>query len=405
MRAERRIALVLGAGSSHHFGFPLGEELVTLIRRRAADILPRLAKGKEVAYGPDQLRERAQDFAKKLGPAKSIDVFLGLNPTFWDDGKKTIAGILLELEDERKLFDLGEIDKKLYDPWYKEFWDWLLRRDLRDFGSETLSIITFNYDRSLEHYLHSAARRMLEETEHDPTELLRKLRIVHVHGQLGPLQLRQYEVGVPYGGDQSKGTPTVPCILRAAEDIEIISEAEDDSTEFLEAREYLAEADTIILLGFGFHPDNLRRLFKDYRRPHSLTLAGTCLGYPRVKREALIETLLHHMGFPEAEYVTEFRGGHSLALYGRNPDHAAYALPARWAVRATSATPDGVGMRADVDPFTQPLIADGTDGVLRICPQRGDLSANEPGPRDDVVALDFHDSKIAEFMHNSPYFL
>ena len=49
-------------------------------------------------------------------------------------------------------------------------------------------------------------------------------------------------------------------VERTTDGIIVVGQAEDDTAEFIRARELLTDADRIVFLGFGYHPESVRRL-------------------------------------------------------------------------------------------------------------------------------------------------
>ena len=94
----------------------------------------------------------------------TIDSFLAENPKFRDIGKAAIAHFLIACENERNLSSSIRHEKKneraafLEDSWYQFLWNQML--DIRLLTEEDTRdqfyFITFNYDRSLEHFLYKA---------------------------------------------------------------------------------------------------------------------------------------------------------------------------------------------------------------------------------------------------------
>ncbi len=125
--------------------------------------------------------------------------------------------------------------------------------DPQDFGNNALTVITFNYDRSLEYYF----ERVLSSRFHLGSEEARVLResvpIIHVHGILGDLDT-DTENYRSYGSSRDPQN-----IARSAGSIRIVHEGQD-SNALERAREALAKAEIVCFLGFGFHPANVRRL-------------------------------------------------------------------------------------------------------------------------------------------------
>lgn len=149
---EKNIVLILGAGASHDFGYPLGNDL----KARVAIVLKNsnFQKLLRNGYGlRPAIKHSMEDFIDSLKNDRvlTIDKFLENSPSDRQKlGKVAIAQIIMECEDENRLFAQSP-------NWYRVlFSNMNLSQQLHQFGSNKLSIITFNYDRSLEHYFHAS---------------------------------------------------------------------------------------------------------------------------------------------------------------------------------------------------------------------------------------------------------
>jgi len=114
------------------------------------------------------------------------------------------------------------------------------------------AFVTFNYDRSLEHFFRTALANSYRKTPAEVRAVLEKIPIVHVHGALGALDAKD--------GRTYKPDLHTPDIQTAMGNIAIMPEAKHSSPEFEEARELLGSAKQIVFLGFGYHPPNMKRL-------------------------------------------------------------------------------------------------------------------------------------------------
>ena len=241
---SRPTVLILGAGASVPYGFPLGRGL----RDRVCS-LPDTAEARAIenlGYNHDELG----DFVQKLRYSgyASVDWFLEDYPEYIEVGKTAIAAALIPLENPDRLFPPGAPGGH----WYELFLNKLYSTD-GAFDGSPLSIVTFNYDRSLEHYLLSVLETRLKSVDR-AAEALVCLEIVHVHGRLGNLN--------PLARDGRRYLPQISSgeIRTAADKIIVIGEASGETTEFQRARVLLLEAERIIFLGFGFHPRSVHRL-------------------------------------------------------------------------------------------------------------------------------------------------
>jgi hypothetical protein len=235
--------LVLGAGASAHCGYPLGSRLVDqLCLLRGSAELDDLPEGWS--------REEAEGFLTRLSRSAyySIDAFLETNPDQARLGKYLLGRELKRHENLDGLFPPHDSG------WYQFLFNSLLNpMGEPEFGANRLAVVTFNYDRSLEAYLCAALQNRCPLSPEEAESALSELEIVHVHGVLGRFPQ------VPY-----QPTTDVADLLNIADQIQIIHEMRDRAggfcnSEFERAHELLVEAERIYFMGFGFHPDNMRR--------------------------------------------------------------------------------------------------------------------------------------------------
>jgi len=263
--------LVLGAGASVPYGFPSGRKLVGEI-----------ITGLSGTYGKASLfpivRKKRWlvrlEFINRLifSDCESVDAFLEKkqNQDLVEIGKQSIAIVLLEHEREDRFF--SKYSSSMRD-WYSQLFSHLTEGlHFEEVQKNKLSIITFNYDRSLEYYLATALSNLYQKSMEKSQEILDAIPIIHVHGKVGCLpwdkisdQDKQNRSShtVPFGGKELSFRwmwRQSETILRAAMGIKIIPEEMDDTPEFIKARELLQNAKKIFFLGFGFHPTNIRRL-------------------------------------------------------------------------------------------------------------------------------------------------
>ena len=268
--------LVLGAGSSIHLNYPLGRDLVNRLCGLIGtghDYLPDLWSSGEV-----------DDFltALKEYDPSSIDEFLeARQEDFPDLGRCLIARELKVHEDRERFFPPA-------DPgWYRELFDALLHDDgSPSFEESKLNIITYNYDRSLEVYLHERLKGRFQLNDNEAGELVAAIPLVHVHGSMG-----EYP-GIPY---QAQHDPDE--LLKIAGSIKIIHEIGDPddgfcSDEFEEAHGLLTESQRIFFLGFGWHRYNLRRLrFFSPETTQEREIVGTVAGIAPLAKAKLAKRL------------------------------------------------------------------------------------------------------------------
>jgi hypothetical protein len=248
--------LVLGAGASMPYGFPSGRELFFIIKKG----LNIFTQGKRIVW--EKLRtlgikdKEIIDFRSALNYADSpsVDAFLEHRSEFSEVGKLSIALILIPYEDERRLFNIdGSAD--MPSSWYRYLMDKLNAKDCDEFKYNKLSVITFNYDRSWEHYLFTALKNRYGITDDECTESLSFIPIIHVHGSLGSLPWQASNYSRPY-----EKTNDLSEIQKASKQIIVMSEKEEYASVFHTVFKLMEKASKIYFLGFGYHNTNLRRL-------------------------------------------------------------------------------------------------------------------------------------------------
>ncbi len=229
--------LVVGAGGSCPFGFPLGRELVTAILQLAP-----LNDPERIGHPRPEIDAFAT--ALRRSGQGSIDAFLERRPEFAEIGKHAIARTLLPHENPSRLYD-----RTFPQPWYEYLFQRLAAAPDR-FHENQLKVITFNYDRSLEFYLRTAFADTYHCTETDAGTFLEAVPVLHMHGQLGSLD------EIPYGG----AAPVLNNMRKAASGIRVVHEGDEFSDEVRSVRQWMLAARHIYFVGFSFHPANVDRL-------------------------------------------------------------------------------------------------------------------------------------------------
>ncbi len=237
--------LVLGAGASAHLDYPLGSRLSDNILKSTEDpAAPCFIKLREMGFSENLILQFHQAFGRSGQP--TIDAFLEKRrDEFMEIGRAAIACELVKYEAEPPL----TVRKG---NWYFHLSEELTRQiDLNDLG---FVLVTFNYDRSLDKFLHDF---LWNTYPHQAQSLERHLPILHVHGLLGYLEHQtDREPRRPY-----KPTDSPEEILASSKCIQFPVELESQhSEEMADARRAIQEARRVVFLGFGYDTTNLRRL-------------------------------------------------------------------------------------------------------------------------------------------------
>jgi hypothetical protein len=254
--------LILGAGASVPYGFPSGRSLLVEISSalRSPDstlaqiLLPYL----NVKFEP--LKSFGTALAFSMQP--SVDAFLENRPEFLKVGKAAIAAALIPYEKEK---DLYYSDAK--SRWYQYLFN-RLGANKGEFSKNRLSIVTFNYDRSLEQFLIIALQHSYGLATEAAFDMLEQIPIIHVYGQLG--QLRACADGRAYSPEVSP-----EALEKSIAGIRILHEGGAASKEFGKANAVISNAEVVCFLGFGYHPTNVERLGINEIKRHPVRYLGS----------------------------------------------------------------------------------------------------------------------------------
>ena len=241
---NKNTLFILGAGASMDYGFPSGKELLeeilnilhgyVLFSKKSIDIpgqnvrinLNKIFLAHFLGYcfynlhktekSPFEYYKDVELFEGNLTRSNtaSIDDFISKyskdNSEYSVIGKALIALAISECEVEDRLFYLtkkAENEHRLYDRlvpaspssrakpyislvngWYNILWEKLYRQGTVAKNMSKASVITFNYDRSIEQYLFNSIRGMLKCGEDDATEMMNNIPLMlHRYGQIGIL--------------------------------------------------------------------------------------------------------------------------------------------------------------------------------------------------------------------------
>jgi len=247
---KKRVVLVLGAGASAPFKFPLGQGLKDEIVFKLNDKKNPYFKALN-AIGFD--RYIVEEFVNNLSFSgrNSVDEFLEFRNKFIDVGKAAIDLVLSKHENRQELFSKGD--------WYQYIYN-MMNTSFDDFENNQISFITFNYDRSLEYYLNTALQNSYGVSQDESYAKLKNIPIVHLHGQLGgyPSETSDIrEFGLPIIENQN-------FLEKVGKGIKIIHEHSEitKDKEFATARTLIPKSTILLFLGFGYNEVNVKRLFE-----------------------------------------------------------------------------------------------------------------------------------------------
>jgi hypothetical protein len=267
---------VIGAGAGIDVGMPLGDRLSHIIgeklriefgegnRQTGGDRLIMEAMRKHAANQQDAnlYRRAAFSVAPGIPYSRSIDTYLHAhkdNEPLQVCGKLAIAQTILEHEKRSALVVQKRHEfrdaTKVNGSWLGAFMYGLQERvvaneNLGDIFKQ-LTIVNFNYDRCVEHFLFHAMQAWSLKNEQEVVELMKGLNIYHPYGSVGDLPWQSGK-GIEFGAEADGAG-----LLKSSSRIRTFNEEVEDSAKIQEIQDAVCAASRIIFLGFHFHAQNM----------------------------------------------------------------------------------------------------------------------------------------------------
>ena len=286
---SQNTVFILGAGSSWHYNYPTGEELVNEIKilansfSKSWDKSFRRILDEQILYSthfismlPIFIQEMAGHDPAKIDDAFKatlknldslyekiiisdpmvIDHFLCFNTDIAKIAKILIAAALLRHE------------RKSAEPrgnWYKFLIQKLMSGCNRsdDLHQNKVKFITFNYDLSLEYKLYKGlgVNHIFSDKE-NLSNFFTDDRFLHVYGKLRSSKIEEpfYKIS-----DNDFNKKELDIAYEASKDIKTIDPSDkiEDLTTMKLASKAIHEANVVYILGYGFDRDNSQRLGLD----------------------------------------------------------------------------------------------------------------------------------------------
>lgn len=317
--ASKFITFVLGAGASFEVGMPTGYDLKEKIASRLAFAVDDFGR---LAGGDDRLREAVFRLSQGQGAevtsgaylsaanlisagmpqAPSIDNFIDShrsNSQVAEVGKLAIASEILRSERASKLFvSPTNIYNKLKfegvaKTWLNAFFQLIaLNAQEQDLPGrlEKLRVVSFNYDRTLEHFLFHSFRNYYNCSPEKSAEILSHLTVLHPYGQVGELPWQNSGKGVPFGGDMHSSA-----LIQVSTSLRTFTQGTSESdSQIAEIRSAVFDAEILTFLGFAYHELNLELLFgpsTDVPIRHMKQVFGTAMGISESNKKAIAAEL------------------------------------------------------------------------------------------------------------------
>jgi hypothetical protein len=265
--------LILGAGASKEFDMPLGDALTASISAgvdfegtsRDEELLRYITQ----ALGAKrcaQLEKCGGTLAQVARRFPSMDEalhHLSDNPDVVELGKLAIAYRIIKAEKSSFLYGAmhGNPSQLVHceASWAHHFLGMVVSTTRRvDFQTffDNLTVIDFNYDRVLPQYLFMSLQRDFGLSTVQAIESVSRLKILHPYGSLGLLEWQGGTNPLPFA-------PTDFDVGEVAKGIKTYTE-ENTGPQLAEIKTVLKNAAVVLILGFGFHVQNIQLLTVDH---------------------------------------------------------------------------------------------------------------------------------------------
>ena len=279
---------VIGAGASAEVGLPVGADLMKEISKR----LQFRAEYRDLISGdthiyaalrqhyPDQINnyfKKGRQISDGLTLATSIDNYLFEHGNDDEIRRLAKAAILTTLLEKERNGALKIIDDRRInfdhpnDTWFEKLARKLFEQKRIDELFDGISVINFNYDRCLEHYLRFAIQRYYHVSIDEAESVVSGLEMVHPYGELG-------ELAPMRGGEPNKlafgKNVHSERLFEFAESIRTFHEQDKEANDFKKIERLVNKANHFIFLGFGFLPQNIA-LLKPTKRSENRSVKAT----------------------------------------------------------------------------------------------------------------------------------
>jgi hypothetical protein len=273
---------VIGAGAGADIEMCVGE---TLMHKIAADVNIRFEGGTKQVSGDYWITETLRSLARNqskdgnefygagrniatgVGYAGSIDNYIHnhrKNEAIKTVGKIAIVKNIIAYEKQSSVF----IDSNKHPPRFRnvagvvESWlhsfirligDGLVVGENLDNIFANIAVVTFNYDRCLEHFLWKALQERFGIGTENAKDLVDRLEVLHAYGRVAPLDWQE-KGGLHFGGDPHNNKPDLAAL---SANIRTYNEEVEDKVLIDKIHDRMLWAERVVFLGFHFHQQNV----------------------------------------------------------------------------------------------------------------------------------------------------
>jgi len=280
-----KTVFILGAGASKTYGFPLGEELRRSIVKSYGNIISQLQRiTKNTQFQSNSYSFR--DHFEKSGDI-SIDLFLSKFHQHSEVGIIAILYFILTSETQSQFLDrlyFNYKDQKnleIIDDWMWYLYSRLTRNlnvveTHQEIDFNNISFITFNYDRSLEHFFFERLSNGFNYNiiGGSASDIIKTLAIEHVYGQTA---LLPWQAGDTPKLEYGKYNVDQINLEHFTKNVSLIGQRTlENKTEI---HKILKEARQIFFLGFSYDESNIKALDIPNVLSRGQRVYGTAVGF------------------------------------------------------------------------------------------------------------------------------
>jgi len=307
---------VIGAGANAEFGMPTGTVLKEQIAK-AVDFRRGAENGLLIGDGnlydligdrfrtePDVYHNGGIELSQLMAEFASIDEAL-----HWFSGRAEIVSLgkvcivrnILAAEARSKLAKVERFtatNTAFPEVWATEFLSMAigsLKKGEVEEAFSKVTIINFNYDRAIEHFLFLTLTTQFKLTEAEAVRAILKLKIIRPYGAVAPLPWQPGGTDVSFGAEFGKDHEKLFAI---AENIKTYTEQANAHVQ-PEIQAAIQRSRVIVILGFGFHQQNMVLL--KAASPDGKRIFATVLDIDRENYENLARNIANTFqsnGFP-----------------------------------------------------------------------------------------------------------
>jgi hypothetical protein len=304
---KRKTVLIIGVGASAEFNMPLGSQLT----ERVANLVVPEARwpdnpDKGLLLAPmraclgDEEARRLFDLGPRLTAVAERSKLPSMDEVlhFLSDqdivklGKFAIAYEIMKAERNSHLFHAISFGQQTFidminRSWAGEFLGLALSGSQRPSLSNlftNVTVVDFNYDRVLPAYLYWALQHNVDIPHDAAAECVRNLKILHPYASLGRLEWEAKEEVLPFGSPTGN-------LADIASRIRTYTE-ETESPERVQIQEAIGGAHVVIVVGFGYHKQNIAIITRTSAQRESRQVFMTVYGMNSNNHKAIKDAML-----------------------------------------------------------------------------------------------------------------